>query len=114
MFEHVSEPLLARPLFFLRMVKGLGLVIAIAGFSLALGIIGYRTTEGMPWIDALLNASMILGGMGPVDTLKTSAGKLFASFYALYSGLFLIGIAGILLAPIIHRVMHSLHGRQDL
>src|SRR6202453_1905070 len=109
MFERGAEPLLGRPLFFLRMVKGLGLVMAIAGLSLAMGIIGYRTTEGMPWIDALLNASMILGGMGPVDTLKTNAGKLFASFYALYSGLALIGLMGLLLAPVFHRILHSFH-----
>lgn len=109
MFEKSSEKLIARPKFVLRMLKGMGLVAIIAGISLIIGIIGYRLTENMPWLDALLNASMILGGMGPVGDLKTNSGKLFASFYALYSGLFLIGMTGILLTPIIHRVIHSFH-----
>jgi len=107
-FEHHTHPLLSRPQFACRMLKGLGIVLIITGFSLMIGILGYRITEHMPWIDALLNASMILGGMGPVGELKTNAGKLFASFYALYSGLFLIAMTGILLAPVIHRVMHGL------
>ena len=77
--------------------------------SLALGVCGYHFIEGLPWIDSLLNASMILGGMGPVDPMKTKAGKLFASFYALYSGLAIISIAGLLLAPLVHRLMHKFH-----
>ena len=77
--------------------------------SLAVGMCGYHFLERLPWIDALLNASMILGGMGPVDPLKTSAGKLFASFYALYSGLAIISVAGLLLAPVVHRLLHKFH-----
>jgi hypothetical protein len=77
--------------------------------SLALGVCGYHLTEGLPWIDALLNASMILGGMGPVDPLKTNGGKLFASFYALYSGLAIISIAGLMIAPAAHRMLHVFH-----
>ena len=82
--------------------------------SLALGVCGYHFIEGLPWIDALLNASMILGGMGPVDPLRTAGGKLFASFYALYSGLAIISIAGLLIAPLVHRFLHKFHieGRQ--
>lgn len=82
--------------------------VAIAA-SLTLGVGGYHYTEQMPWLDALLNASMILGGMGPVDPLHTSAGKLFASFYAIYSGLFLIICGGLFLVPIFHRVLHHFH-----
>ena len=82
-----------------------GLVLA----SLSIGVLGYHTLEGLAWIDALLNASMILGGMGPVDTLRTPGGKLFASLYALYSGLVLLVAAGILFAPIIHRALHRFH-----
>ena len=77
--------------------------------SLSIGVLGYHLLEGLPWLDALLNASMILGGMGPVDALRTDGGKLFASIYALYSGLVVLVAAGILLAPIAHRVMHRMH-----
>ena len=77
--------------------------------SLTIGVLGYHLLEGLPWLDALLNASMILGGMGPVDALRTDGGKLFASIYALYSGLVVLVAAGILLAPIAHRVMHRMH-----
>jgi hypothetical protein len=91
--------------------------IVLAG-SLALGVFGYHFIEGLPWIDALLNASMILGGMGPVDPLRSTGGKLFASFFALYSGLAIISIAGLLLAPLVHRLLHKFHlegqaGRAD-
>jgi hypothetical protein len=82
---------------------------AIIVSSLALGVYGYHFVGRLPWIDALLNASMILGGMGPVDALRTDGGKLFASFYALYSGLVIIGVAGLLLAPVIHRFLHKFH-----
>ena len=71
--------------------------------------LGYRYLGGLGWVDSLLNASMILGGMGPVDTLKTDAAKVFASLYALFSGLVFIGLLGLLLAPFIHRVFHKLH-----
>ena len=74
-----------------------------------MGICGYHYIEGIPWVDSLLNASMILGGMGPVDSLHTTAGKLFASFYALYSGLLLISLAGLMLAPVVHRLLHKFH-----
>ena len=77
--------------------------------SLAVGVCGYPYLDGLPWVDSLLNASMILGGMGPVDPLKTTAGKIFASIYALYSGLALIGVVGLMLTPILHRVMHQFH-----
>jgi hypothetical protein len=70
---------------------------------------GYHFLEQLPWIDALLNASMILGGMGPVDPIKTEAGKIFASCYALYSGLAIISVAGLLLAPVVHRFLHKFH-----
>jgi hypothetical protein len=84
-------------------------VAAIILGSLTVGVLGYHLLEGLPWLDALLNASMILGGMGPVDALRTDGGKLFASIYALYSGLVVLVAAGILLAPIAHRVMHRMH-----
>lgn len=70
---------------------------------------GYHATEGLSWIDALLNASMILGGMGPVSEIRTTAGKLFASAYALFSGVLFLAVAGVLLAPLVHRMLHRLH-----
>jgi hypothetical protein len=108
-FEHRRDPLLPRKLFFRRMAGWAALAAGIILGSLALGVCGYHYFEHLPWIDSLLNASMILGGMGPVDPVKTRAGKLFASFYALYSGLALISIAGLILGPIFHRFLHKFH-----
>lgn len=109
MFEHRSEPLLPPTGFLRRAVLYLGLSSGMIVGALAVGVIGYRTFGGLDWIDALVNASMILGGMGPVDKMTTHAGKLFTSFYALFSGLLFIGAASVVLAPFIHRVLHSLH-----
>ena len=77
--------------------------------SLVIGILGYHFLESLSWIDSLLNASMILGGMGPVNPVKTNAGKIFASFYALYSGVVLLASVGVLAAPIFHRFLHRFH-----
>ncbi|HEY6418429.1 MAG TPA: hypothetical protein VIX59_05440 [Candidatus Binataceae bacterium] len=114
-FERRHEPLLSRPLFFRRFARwGMVAGVVVAG-SLAVGVCGYRYLVGLPWIDSLLNASMILGGMGPVDPIKNSAGKLFASFYALYSGLAIISVAALLVTPIVHRFLHKFHleGKQS-
>lgn len=109
MFEHRSEPLIPRRQFFQRLAYSTGVGTAIVALSLAFGMIGYHRLEGMPWIDAFLNASMLLGGMGPVGELHTAGGKLFAGFFALYSGLAVILVAGITLSPIVHRFFHKLH-----
>ena len=77
--------------------------------GLGLGVLGYHNFCGLDWLDSLLNASMILGGMGPVDPLVTPAAKLFASFYALFSGLAFVGIASLIIAPFAHRLVHRLH-----
>ena len=112
-FEHRTQPLLPRKLFLLRMLKHGSVTLGLLVFSLGLGVIGYRVLEGFSWIDALLNASMILGGMGPVNPLVTVAGKLFASFYALFSGvIFLVG-AGVIITPVAHRIIHSLHLEEE-
>ena len=109
MLEHYSNPI-ATPAEFARRIVRYSLVTAgIILFSLAIGILGYHYIESLSWIDALLNASMILGGMGPVDELHTGAGKLFASFYALYSGIILLASVGILMTPIFHRFLHRFH-----
>jgi hypothetical protein len=87
-----------------------GLVTAgIILFSLGIGMVGYHYLESLSWIDSLLNASMILGGMGPVNALQTDAGKIFASFYALYSGIILLASVGVLATPVFHRLLHRFH-----
>ena len=77
--------------------------------ALSIGVAGYHFIAGLPWIDALLNASMILTGMGPVDVLRSNAAKVFASLYALFSGVVFISLMGLLLSPIAHRVLHKFH-----
>ena len=87
--------------------------MALLMFSLGIGMTGYHFLESLSWLDSLLNASMILGGMGPVNPLQTAAGKIFASFYALYSGVVLLAAVGILVAPIFHRFLHRFHLAED-
>jgi hypothetical protein len=107
--EQRHEPLAPTPVFLRRLVQSAGLAAALIGASLAIGVAGYHWIAGFAWIDALLNASMILGGMGPVNPLNGDAPKVFASLYALYSGLLLIALMGILLTPIVHRMLHRFH-----
>lgn len=109
MFEKRKEPLLARNAFFKRVLRYAAIAIAIDAGSLAIGVLGYRLFEGFSWTDSLLNAAMLLGGMGPVNALHTKAGKLFASFYAIYCGVVFLVVAGVLFAPVIHRFMHHFH-----
>jgi hypothetical protein len=109
MFEHRSEPILPRRLFVHRLSRHGLLAALIVLTSLTLGALGYRVFEQMDWIDAILNAAMILSGMGPASALKTFAGKLFASVFALYSALVLLVVAGVLLAPVAHRLLHHFH-----
>ena len=112
-FERRNEPVLPWPAFFWRLAGstliGLGLIVC----SLALGMIGYRRAMGMEWIDAFVNASMILSGMGPLAQPQTSGAKLFAGFYALFSGLAVLAIAGVVFAPVVHRFLHYLHADGD-
>ncbi len=109
MFEHRKQPLLSKRKFFNRLLFSILSAVLIIASALFIGIFGYHYFEDFGWIDSLLNASMILGGMGPVDILKTDGGKLFASFYALFSGtIFLVSI-GIIMAPIFHRFLHHFH-----
>lgn len=112
-FEHRKEPLLPRSKFLWRLFRHAMLSFVFIVVSLVIGIIGYRHYEGMSWIDAYVNAAMILGGMGPIGELHTVGGKLFAGFYALYSGLIAIIAVGILAAPILHRFLHHFHMETD-
>ena len=105
-FERHSEGLLPRRQFFRRWLVYAGLSLGILTVSLWIGVWGYHVFEGLPWLDALLNASMILGGMGPVNPLQTAVGKLFASFYALFSGMIFLVVFGVLIAPAAHRLLH--------
>ena len=108
-FERRGQKVSTRRRFARRMANAVGLWGAIAVLGLLIGMAGYMLTEGMSATDAYINAAMILSGMGPVTELKTTAGKLFAGTYAIFSGLFLVVGAGFILAPIFHRVLHRFH-----
>jgi hypothetical protein len=107
MYEKKGEELLPLPLFLRRMAASALLAGAIAAVALSAGILGYHFVAGLRWIDALLNASMILTGMGPVDPMTTTAAKLFASAYAMFSGVVFLSAVGIVLAPVFHRILHK-------
>lgn len=111
--EPASAPVLPARQFALRLLR-VGLVwLVLTCVGLGLGMAGYALTEGMGVVDAFLNASMILSGMGPVAELKTTAGKIFAGFYAIFSGLFIVVATGFILTPILHRVVHLLNVDDD-
>lgn len=109
MFEHHSKHLLPPKEYFRRIARHAALGISIIVVSLGIGMLGYHGFENLGWIDSFLNAAMILSGMGPVATLNTDGGKIFAGCYAIYSGIALIGVLGIIFAPVIHRFLHKFH-----
>jgi hypothetical protein len=109
MYEHRSAPMLTRHGFAHRMLKHFLLSQLLVGGSLVVGIVGYHYLANFAWIDSFLNATMLLGGMGPIGDIPTPAGKIFAGIYALYAGLVLITVSGLLLAPILHRILHTFH-----
>lgn len=113
MFERRSQPVLSHRRFRQRLGYSAVFAAAIVCGSLALGTAGYRYFGDLPWIDALLNAAMILTGMGPVDRMESVGGKLFASFYAIFSGVAFLGTTGILVAPWAHRLLHRFHADLD-
>jgi len=100
---------LPRKHFIRRIIYHVLLALAVVTVSLAIGVLGYRFLAGFSWIDALMNAAMILGGMGPVNEISSVSGKLFATFYALYAGVAFLAIAAVLTAPFAHRLLHRLH-----
>ena len=108
-FERHHDQLAPRSIFFKRVAASLLIAFGMIGFALAIGITGYHALARLGWIDSLLEASMILGGMGPVNPLTNDAAKIFASLYALFSGLMFIGIMGVVLSPIVHRFLHKFH-----
>jgi hypothetical protein len=114
MYETKNQPLVSRALFFKRMLWNVFVAFALMFICLMVGILGYHYTDHIAWIDSLHNASMILSGMGPVVEIKSVGGKLFSSFYALFSGVAFITNIGIVLAPLAHRIYHQLHVSEDL
>ena len=108
-YEHFRQRLLPRPLFLRRLAVHALFVFGLGALSLLAGMAGYHWLEGLSWVDSFLNAAMILGGMGPVAPLQTQAGKIFAGLYALYSGMVLLVMVGVLLAPVLHRLLHRFH-----
>lgn len=113
--EHKSEPVLPWRLFVRRLYVSFGVGAALVLASLAAGMAGYHYYVGLAWIDAFLNAAMILSGMGPLEHPQSIAGKLFAGIYALYSGFAVLAIAGVVFGPFVHRILHRFHAdEQDL
>jgi hypothetical protein len=112
-FEHREEKPISTRHFVLRMVWSTVAALGVTLSALLIGIAGYHWIGGLEWTDAFLNASMILGGMGPVDPMEETAAKIFAGCYALFSGLVFIALAGFLVAPIAHRVLHHFHYADD-
>ena len=109
MFEHYKQPLLSRTAFYQRMTRNVVVAFFITAFALLIGMYGYHRFEQMAWLDAFANASMILSGMGPLMTIHTTAGKLFAGFYALFSGLTFVSVVGVVMVPLFHRFLHKFH-----
>lgn len=112
-WEHRRMPVANGMKFAQRMAQVLAWAVGITAFTLAVGMLGYHRLEGLPWLDAFLDAAMILGGMGPVDPIQTPGGKLFAGLYALFCGLVFIGVSGLVFAPVFHRVLHRFHVPED-
>ena len=108
-YERKDQPLAPRRVFLARLGRNFLAAQAFVAFSLGIGTVGYHYLGGVPWLDGLLNASMILTGMGPVDRMETTAGKLFATFYALYSGITFLTLVAVLMAPVYHRFLHQFH-----
>jgi hypothetical protein len=113
MYESRKQSPLPRGLFVRRVALPFAVAAGVMLGSLGLGMAGYMYFENLAWRDAFLNAAMLLGGMGPVDAPKTDGGKVFAGLYALYSGLLILVTAGVMLAPVLHRILHKFHWAED-
>jgi hypothetical protein len=113
MYEHHSERVLPLRAFLWRVARHVGVAVMVVAGSLFGGMLGYVHYEHLGWLDGFLNAAMLLGGMGPVESPVTSGGKLFAGLYALYCGIVFLVVASIILAPVVHRVMHRFHWKGE-
>lgn len=112
-YERMHRPLLPFPAFVVRVLRSLAVAAVLIGVSLAGGMVGYHVLEGLGWLDSYVNAAMLLSGMGPLWSPRTDGGKLFAGAYALYSGLAVLAIAGVVLAPLAHRLLHRFHAADE-
>lgn len=112
-FEHHTRPLLSHAEYLKRVFRFAGFSLILLGISLGIGVLGYHYINQLPWLDSLLNASMILTGMGPVDPVPNNAGKWFASFYAIFSGVAFLSTVTVFLSPIVHRFLHRFHLDDD-
>jgi hypothetical protein len=108
-YERHHEQLAPRSVFIKRLVAAEGFALGLIATALIIGIAGYHYVAGFQWLDSLLEASMILGGMGPIKELPNDGAKIFASIYALFSGLIFIGVMGLVLSPVVHRILHKFH-----
>jgi len=113
MFERRHQQLLPRREFYHRLTRSFAAGVMLITFSLSIGMAGYHWIGGLPWIDAFLDAAMILSGMGPLSQLHTDAAKLFAGCYAIYCGIALITTAAVILSPVLHRGLHKFHLEDD-
>ena len=113
MYETRKQSPISRPLFARRVALHFAFAMGMIVGSLVLGMAGYMYLENLAWRDAFVNAAMLLGGMGPVDMPKTNGGKIFAGLYALYAGLLIILATGVILSPVLHRILHKFHWAQD-
>jgi hypothetical protein len=109
MYERKSEKLVPLHMFVKRMAFSILLLLLVLSVALGVGVLGYHKWADLSWIDSLLNASMILTGMGPVAPMNTTAAKLFASAYALFSGVIFLSSVGLVLSPVFHRILHKFH-----
>ena len=109
MYESINQAVITRHDFLRRLFLHTSCALLVLLFSLGIGIAGYMFFEQLSWVDAFLNATMLLGGMGPVNAPQSTAGKLFAGFYALYAGLVFVVTTGMIFTPVLHRVLHKLH-----
>lgn len=112
-YEHVSQPVAPLPDYLRRQLRSLAIGLALVAVALLAGMAGYHQLVALSWIDSFLNASMILAGMGPMAAPMTDAGKVFAGVYALFSGIAVLAIAGVIAAPLVHRFLHRMHADED-
>ena len=112
-YEHVSEPVARMPHFLRRQLRSVGVGLVLVFVALLAGMVGYHQLFRLSWVDSYVNAAMILSGMGPMAAPDTDAGKIFAGTYALFSGIAVLAIAGVIAAPLVHRFLHRMHADAD-